>query len=130
MTITNEDKQILADAGFIDYEINEYDIAHFADGTPQHINILTPEWQSAIKSRNDWRQDKVDRGWTKEEIIREVTSYYRLGEKRNPFDFIQAQGSLTDADIQRRNAKRVDYIEARKRKARREIEEGLGSYPK
>lgn len=115
MTISLEDGERLRLAGFLEYEIEQFAAAVDPEGKPQPaINLDTPVWQRVLKSRRDWIDDKVKRGWSDEDITESMMDYYRKSEKRTPWDFLKAEY---------RPPTRVDYRAAIRRRAREEIAE-------
>jgi hypothetical protein len=63
--------------------------------------------------------DKIDRGWTEQEIINELQNYYRRDAKRNPWDFIRAEY---------KPPKRKDYMEIARARAASQISSELEGY--
>jgi hypothetical protein len=110
LTISANDAARLRQAGFLESEIEGFANAVTSDGKPQPpIDIDSPVWQAVLESRREWWVDKIDRGWTEQEIINELQNYYRRDAKRNPWDFIKAEY---------KPPRKKDYMEiARKRYA-------------
>jgi len=124
MSLSGADAERLLAAGFMRREIEELANAKTSDGKDQpSIDLNNPTWQAAMESRRAWLDDKLTRNWTEEDIQREIMNYYERNSKRSPWDFIQAEGSLTDADIQRRGAKQVDYLDARRNAAIKQVQD-------
>jgi len=113
LSISSEAAQQLLDAGFLGSEVQDIAEAKTSDGKDQPpIDINSPIWQSVMKSRRDWWQDKRDRGWSEEEIITELMNYYRRDKSRTPYDFIRAEY---------KPPKKVDYIEIVRSRNRAQI---------
>jgi len=113
MTISMEDYERLERAGFLEFEILGLANATDAAGNPQPpIDLGSPAWQVLLKSRKDWIDDKIERGWEKDEYTREIRAYYERDKKRTPFDWLKEE--------YKPKKKKADYLEARRR---REIEQ-------
>ncbi len=110
MTISSQDAERLAQAGFLPSEIQDLANAKTTKGEDQPpINLDAAVWIATLNSRKEWWLDKLDRGWTEEEIQRELGNYYKRDSRRTPFDFLRAEY---------KPPKKVDYIEIiRKRQA-------------
>ncbi len=120
MSLTSYDSERLSRAGFLDYEIQQLASATAPDGSPQpSIDLSSPAWQSTLESRISWVQDKVGRGWTKEEIENTLMNYYSGASDRSPWDFLKAEY---------RPRKRVDYLTALANRKKRIIQNALGEY--
>ena len=120
MTISLEDAHRLTAAGFVDSEVEAYATATDPKGNPQPpIDLNSPAWQAALKSRREWIEDKVDRGWSPEEINAEILGYYARGAKRNPWDFLK---------IEYKDPQKVDYRAAVRRRAKARVTAVLGKY--
>ncbi len=120
MTLSSADAERLLAAGFLEGEVRELAEAKSPDGKDQPpIDLNSPVWQSVMKSRQEWIQDKVARNWTEEEILREIMAYYERGEGRSPWDFIRAEY---------KPVKRADYLDARKRRHEAQIVTELKGY--
>jgi len=120
LTISYEDGQTLLAAGFLQYEVDQYAKAVDPAGNPQPaVDLSQPVWQRAMRSRRDWVEDKINRGWSEAEIQDELMNYYRRGEKRSPWDFLK---------IEYRSPKRLDYLEAVRRRAQARVTAVLGRY--
>jgi hypothetical protein len=120
LTLSFEAAEQLRAAGFLDYEIEQFATAVDPEGKPQPpVDITTPVWQRAMRSRRDWIEDKISRGWTETEIREELMNYYRRGEKRSPWDFLR---------VEYRSPQRIDYREAVRRRAQARITAVLGRY--
>jgi len=115
MSLSQADAKRLLTAGFLQHEIDELAGAKDAQGKDQPPIILErPVWQSVMKSRQDWWIDKVNRNWTEDDIHREIMGYYERNSQRSPWDFLKAEY---------KPPKKVDYIEARRKKAEAQVEE-------
>lgn len=120
MTISQSDAELLASAGFTNREIMELANAKTLKGADQPpININSPAWQRVLESRRQWWTDKLERGWEEGDIIREIENYYKRDEKRTPFDFLRAEY---------RPPKRIDYMEAIRRRHQAQIHGELDGY--
>jgi len=120
MTISANDAQKLRDAGFSEWEINELSNARTPDGKDQPpINIDSPAWQAVLKSRKEWTDDKIRRGWRRKEIENEIMNYYNKDTRRTPFDFLKAEY---------RPRKRIDYLTALGESKKMAIEQELKEY--
>ena len=121
MTLSANDAQRLKNAGFTDYEIDLLSNAKDPEGKDQPpINIDGDAWKATIKSRSDWWDDKIAKGWNRQEIINELMNYYQRDERRTPFDFLKAEY---------RPRKRVDYFSIMREMKKIGIEDTLGEYP-
>ena len=113
MTVSRNGWSRLRRAGFLDSEIIEFDQATDSTGNLQpQINLNTPVWQAAMKSRYDWIQDKVARGWTKQQIISMIRNYYAKSKTASPWDFLKAEY---------RPAKKTDFITALRRRTQKKL---------
>ena len=110
MTISFEDGQRLLRAGFVPYEVEQFATAVTPEGLPQPpIDLEGDVWLRVMKSRRDWVNDKIERGWEDEEITNAIMDYYRRNEERSPWDFLKQEY---------RSPTRIDYKEAIRRRAR------------
>lgn len=92
MSLSFEDKATLINAGFLPYEVQQFDEAKTLDGQPQPpIDLGSPVWQRVLQSRRDWVNDKKAREWAQSEIEAEIMAYYRREKKRDPFSFLKAE---------------------------------------
>lgn len=115
MTLSLNDAERLRQAGFLDGEIRELSEAKDASGKAQPPIILSsPVWQAVMKSRQEWWQDKIARNWSEEDIKREIMMYYEQDPERDVFSFLKAEY---------RPPKKVDYIEARRKRAKAQVME-------
>lgn len=115
MSLSIADATRLREAGFLQGEIEELSEAKDTSGKDQPPILLdSPVWQAVMKSRQEWWVDKVNRNWTEEDIQREIMGYYERDEKRSPWDFLKAEY---------RPPKKVDYIEARRKRAEAQVME-------
>lgn len=102
-------------AGFIEYEIQQFDAATTPDGqTAQpRISLSSHTWAIAIGKRYRWVQDQKSRGLTNKQIADKINEYYRKRgiRKRSPWDFIREsykpikQLDFSSAIVARRQAK-------------------------
>lgn len=121
MTISSNDAENLRRAGFTEYELDLLANAKTPDGKDQPaIKIDGPAWQSSLRSRRQWYDDRIANGWTEQQIINAVFSYYAADKKRTPFDFLK---------IEYRPRKRVDYYAIMGENKKLHVEEVLGEYP-
>jgi len=110
LTISFEDGERLRLAGFIPTEIEAFATAVTPEGLPQPaIDLEGDVWQRVMKSRRDWVNDKIERGWEDEEITNAIMDYYRRNEERSPWDFLR---------VEYRPPEKIDYKEAIRRRAR------------
>lgn len=103
----------LSQAGFSDYEINEFSQARSKNGVPITHNIDSQTWQAMINERASWVESLKNRGWTDEQIKREIQDYYTRRSGRSPFDFLKAEyRPIRRADYwdSQRNQKKVDIM--------------------
>ena len=120
MTLSFDDAARLRTSGFLDWEIEQFASATDAKGKLQPpIDLNAPVWQAAMKSRGDWVDDKIARGWTKEEIDGEIMGYYWRKAERSPFDFLKLEYAPPT---------KVDYREALRRRLEGEVAATLGRY--
>lgn len=120
MTLSSDDSQRLRSAGFSDWEINELANARTPDGKDQPpINIDGDAWKAVLKSRKEWTDDKIRRGWLDKEIENEIMNYYLKDTRRTPFDFLKAEY---------RPRKRIDYLTALGESKKMAIEQELKDY--
>ena len=92
MALSFDDAARLKEAGFLDYEIEKIAAAETVDGKGQPpVDLSSPVWQRTLESRRAWVDDKVNKGWSQEEIERNIMDYYARGARRNPWDFIKAE---------------------------------------
>ena len=94
------DEAKLKRSGFIQEEIEEF--------SAQNIDLGLPVWQDVINERKAWIIDKVDRGWSRDDIKQALSDYYAKGKKRNPWDFVKANY---------KPPKKIDYLVAAKKRA-------------
>lgn len=92
MSLSFEDAGILRSAGFTEWEIAKLAEGTRPDGTPQDpVELNKPMWLKVLKSREEWIADKIERGWSAEQIEDNISSYYARSPKRSPFDFLKAE---------------------------------------
>ena len=77
-------------AGFIDYEIAQYNYMVAADGSPQMIDLNTATWQATLKTRRNWVDARRAEKWTDQEIYDAIMGYYKGRSQGTPFDFLKA----------------------------------------
>ena len=120
MSISQHDAIRLRQAGFLEHEIQELANAKTVDGKDQPpINLDAAAWQAVLKSRSEWWTDKVDRGWSEDEITNELSNYYKRDRKRTPFDFLRAEY---------KPPRKADYISIIRKRHEQEIKEELEGY--
>jgi hypothetical protein len=88
VTYTEEQHRIFKDLrahGFTRYEAQ---ILAKGDTTIQAYG--TRPWEDALTARMKYINDLTARGWSPQQILRELNSYYKQGKKRSPWDFIRA----------------------------------------
>jgi len=120
LTISAQNATRLIQAGFLESEVHAIAEAKTTTGTEQPpVNLDSPIWTAAIKSRREWWIDKINRGWTEHEIVNELQNYYRRDEKRNPFDFIRAEY---------KPPKKKDYMDIARKRAAAQIAGELEGY--
>lgn len=86
--LTSHNRTLLRNAGFIDIELQKFESADaFPNGPLENF----PAWMTMMDSRREWVEDKINRGWTEDEIERELANYYRHDSRRTPFDFLRAE---------------------------------------
>ena len=100
---------LLRRAGFIDYEIAQYNYMVAADGSPQAVDLHTETWQATMKTRKLWIDRCRALGWVDQQIKDAIMNFYK-GPRRSPFDFLKAEY---------KPVKRTDYIAARRSRARK-----------
>ena len=121
MTISVEDAKILRESGFLESEVLRFSESKTPEGVDQPpIDISTPVWQAMLRSRREWVEDKIAKGWDKGEVTSELRAYYKRDESRSPWDFLKAEY---------RPAKRVDYWGIVRKRKQGDIRTGLGEYP-
>ena len=86
MTLSYTDTAKLRNAGFTDYEIFK---APDAFNTHETSNLGSAEWQRALRSRKEWTDDKLAKGWSRNEIENVIMSYYADDDNRTPWDFLR-----------------------------------------
>lgn len=120
MTISLDDAERLLAAGFTQWEVEGFATAKDAKGQDQPlVNLDSPVWKAVIESRRDWRDDKIAKGWTPEEIENVIMEYYARDAERSPWDFLKAEYKAL---------RKIDYIEALQRRKQRDIKATLGRY--
>jgi len=107
MPLSIKDNLRLRDAGFTQYEVDEFNNAVAVDGTPQVINLDSATWQNMMYSRKQYIMDMIDEGLDKIEIENIIDDYYRMDRDRSPFDFVKREykppKGLTDYQKARTN---------------------------
>lgn len=102
--LSNDQKQYLFKMGFSSNEIRSLDEK---DNNP--IDLNSPQWESTITSRQSWFLDKIEKGWTDNEIYAAIQSFYNKDKNRTPWDFLKAAY---------RPPKKVDYFTAIKNRTK------------
>lgn len=77
-------------AGFIDYEIAQYNWAVAADGSPQIIDLDTATWQATLSSRRKWVERCRALGWADFQIRDAIMNFYK-SKAHSPWDFLKAE---------------------------------------
>lgn len=120
MPISMEDERRLKDAGFLNFEIEQFAAAKSPSGKDQpFVSLDTPVWRRVMDSRRAWIQDKIEQNWTDSEIENELMGYYQRDKSRSPWDFIR---------VEYKPPTRVDYKSAVREQKKLEIEGTLGKY--
>lgn len=91
MSLEKDDALTLRRAGFIEYEVLQFNQAVAPDGTPQVINIRSATWSAAIASRRQFVQRQRIRGWSPLQIGQQILSWYKRGLIESPFDFVKKE---------------------------------------
>lgn len=120
MSISFEDYQRLRNVGFTEYEIEQLSNATDPSGNPQPpIDLNSAPWEATLESRKWWLVDKIEKGWSEEEINETINNFYMRDRRRSPWDFLK---------IEYRPPKRVDYWSAMRNRKKAEIVSELGEY--
>jgi len=122
---TNWQKGVLATDGFIKEEVDAWDDARNTDGTPHFINFYSETFTDMRRARRQWKRDRIDEGWTKEQMENELYDYFKASKGKSPWDFLKGSykppRKLKDfSDASRRRAT------SRRRKALQRIRRHVG----
>jgi hypothetical protein len=122
MALNKNQKRLLLEDGFTISEVLAFSRATGGNvGSPasprnivkQDVNFNSKPFLAMRRSRRRYCADLRKAGWTNMEIKGKISEYYRLGAKRNPWDFLKAEyrrkEPLTDfmAAIKKRNRSRL-----------------------
>lgn len=91
MPLRRGQAQRLREAGFLESEIRKISRARAPDGSLQQTDIDGIAWQKTLESRKRWVGQRLDEGWSKEEIRRRILRYYKRKAGRSPFDFLKLE---------------------------------------
>ena len=89
MPLSMEDNLRLRGVGFTQYEVDEFNNATAADGTPQVINLESGTWQDMMRSRKEFVMAMADK-LSKDEIEARINRHYR-DPGHSPFDFVKRE---------------------------------------
>ena len=113
--LTVREQEILADAYFTPWEINQFNKATTVDGRLQNLNFKADNFQTMIRDRINLVEKLKRKGWSRQRVINLINSYYEnKRSKRTPFDLLQVEASpsakqarLSDTDIARKLLKQT-----------------------
>jgi len=120
--LSDYEKSVLKQAGFIKWEIQQFDAAVDVSGNSQDLNTKSDNWQSMIRSRIRWRALLKSKGWDNFQIDYRIMMLYRgHRSNRSPFLLLQAENSPSQ-----KNTKITDTAEFRRRLSRTRVTRTLG----
>jgi len=120
VSLSFDDAERLRAAGFVNWEIGRFSEAKTPDEKDQPpIDINTPIWGRVMESRRSWTDDKIVRGWAKDEIENAIMDYYRRNPEKDPWSFLKAEY---------KPPLKKDYYEAVRAREQRQINIELGKY--
>ena len=120
--LTEHERRVMIQAGFIKWEVDQFDAAVDEKGNPQDLNFQAENFQSMIRSRIRWRALLKSKGWDKFQVDYRIMMLYRGHRSdRSPFLLLQAENSPSQ-----KNTKITDTAEFRRRLSRTRITRTLG----
>lgn len=93
MPLNDEQKDILVNAGFVPFEITEFDDARTPSGGFQNMNAVfeSQPFQDMLVSRAEWVEQRLAEGWTEEEIEQAVMELYDDLGYESPWEFLREE---------------------------------------
>lgn len=120
--LTEHERHVMKQAGFLDFEIKSFNNAVDVNGNPQDLNFAAENFQSMIKSRIRWIALLKSKGWDKFQIEFRIKMLYRGHRtERDSFILLQAEASPSQ-----KNSKITDNAEFRRRLARNRVTRTMG----
>ena len=113
MSLSTADREKLADAGFMEFEIQSFAEAKTPNGKDQPaINLGSPLWQAVIGHRKDWVENRINEGWTPLQIEGAIEEFYLTDPRRDPWYFLKIEYQPVaqkdfDKQMQLRSQRRV-----------------------
>jgi hypothetical protein len=104
--LTIEQKAQLFKAGFIPYEVAEFDNAKTPSGEYQTGLFDTPGFQQIVRNRLNWVTRKKAQGTKPETIIEHLSAYYRQS-RTSSFDLLKATDVSPSARQRPESDKRI-----------------------
>jgi hypothetical protein len=109
------DTEVLRRSGFIQMEIEELNHWTAADGTPQHVDLSTPGWKMAMKTRETFFKRMKKSGMNYPKYEKKVQGIYqKLKDTGEQDDTI---ATFLRAEYSKVAAKKTDYQQARENRA-------------
>jgi hypothetical protein len=92
MSISSDDEEKLLAVGYTHWEINEFGNATTPDGVSQKpFNLDGETWSAAIKSRQDWFNELMSKGWTYQQYEQAIYDQYTRNPNQSPWDFLKSE---------------------------------------
>ena len=90
--LTYEQSEQLKAAGFTDWEIGQFSEGRTPDGTSQpQIDLNGDTWKNAMETRRSWTEQLIKKGWTQQEITKNIYDQYNRDPKSSPWDFLKTE---------------------------------------
>lgn len=93
MPLNDDQKEVLTNAGFVPFEIAEFDDARTVSGTFQNMDAVfdSQPFQDMLTSRAEWVEARLAEGWTQEEIEQAVLELYDDLGYESPWEFLREE---------------------------------------
>lgn len=105
--LTNLQKKIMLDAGFLPKEIKEFDNSLATSYESRHF-------QNMIRSRKRWTTAMITNNWKPKEVYQILRRYYHKKETRSPWDFFRLEYAAISQKPVLSGSKFANFLDIRK----------------
>ena len=90
--LTNEDAERLKEAGYTEWEVDQFSDAKTPEGKDQpQIDLNSQPWIKAIENRHKWKNQLISEGWTEEQFVKNIYEQYNRNPNQSPWDFLKTE---------------------------------------